>query len=89
MLEKKTIIDEIAVSRYGAIRVQRADLIIEDGVEIAKTERQRCFSPGADLTGEDEWVKAIAKAAWTPEVIAAYEAAHPPLEEPPEDEDEQ
>jgi hypothetical protein len=48
---------------------------VEDGNTIAKTYHRTSLTPGQDLTGQPTNVQAIAQAAWTPEVVAAYEAA--------------
>lgn len=41
---------------------------------------RRCFAPGADVTAEPPEVQAEAVTAWTPEVIAAYQARMAELE---------
>ncbi len=81
MLEKKLVIDQIEVLRSGTIQVRRADLIIEDGKEIAKTYHRHCLAPGDDLAGQDERVSAVAQAVWTPEVIKEYKKKMKELEE--------
>jgi hypothetical protein len=48
---------------------------VEDGNTIAKTYHRTSLTPGQDLTGQPANVQAIATAAWTPEVIAAYQQA--------------
>ena len=52
-LEKLSVIDQIEITRNGNIQVRRANLIIEDGEEIAKTYHRHVLSPGDDLTGQD------------------------------------
>ena len=47
---------------------------MEDGNEISKTFHRSSLTPGQDLTGVPEQVVAICNVAWTPEVIAAYQA---------------
>jgi len=74
-ITETSVIDQIEVTRNGSVNVRRADLILKDGVEIAKTYHRHALVPGADLSGEDVKVVAIAQAAWTPEVIAAYQAS--------------
>ena len=75
MLTEQSVIDQIEVTRNGSVNVRRADLVLKDGVEIAKTYHRHVLAPGADLSNEDPKVVAIAQAAWTPEVIAAYQAS--------------
>jgi hypothetical protein len=74
-LIEQSVIDQVEVTRDSSVNVRRADLVLKDGVEIAKTYNRHVLAPGADLSGEDAKVVAIAQAAWTPEVIAAYQAA--------------
>jgi urease accessory protein UreE len=74
-LEEKSVIDQIEVTRNGSVNVRRADLILKDGVEIGKTYHRHVLAPGDDLANEDAKVVAIAQAAWTPEVLAAYQAS--------------
>ena len=72
MIEKLSVIDQIKPTRYGNIQVRRADLIFKDGVEVSKIYHRHCLDPGADLTGQDERVAAVAKAVWTPKVIKEH-----------------
>ena len=74
-LTKQTVVDQITVIEDGVILYREATRIIEDGVEITKTYHRTSLIPGRDLTGHPEKVVAIAQAAWTPEVIAAFQAA--------------
>ncbi len=72
MLKKELVIDQIEVTRNGDIQVRKADLIVENGEEIAKTYHRHVLHPGDDLTGQDKRVIAVAEAVWTPEVIKEY-----------------
>ena len=74
-LEEQSVIDQIEVTRNCSINVRRADLILKDGAEIGKTYHRHVLAPGDDLANEDAKVVAIAQAAWTPEVLAAYQAS--------------
>ena len=73
-LTKQTIVDQITVTENGIILCREATKIVEDSVELTKTYHRSILTPGQDLTGQPEKVVAIAQAAWTPEVIAAYQA---------------
>lgn len=75
MFDTITTIDSINVRELGQIEVRQAEKVLRDGVEIAKTYHRSVIVPGADLSGCDERVAAIAAAAWTPEIIAAFEAS--------------
>ena len=48
-----------------------------DNKELNRSFHRHVVSPDDDVSGEDARVKSVADALWTPEVIAAYKAAHP------------
>ncbi len=48
MLEKKTILDQIELTRDGTIQVRLALQILEDGVELSSTWHRTSIPPGAD-----------------------------------------
>jgi hypothetical protein len=75
MLEKVTAVDRIEVIENGCIQVRTKTAIKEDGVEISSKFHRHVVVPGADVSGEDAKVQAIAASIHTPEVIAAYQAA--------------
>jgi len=75
MLEKIEVVDLIEVVENGCIQVRTKTAIKEDGVEISSKFHRHVVVPGADYSGEDSKVQAIAASIHTPEVIAAYEAA--------------
>ena len=74
-LSEVKVIDKIEVVETGHVQVREATRIMKDGQEIAKTYHRWSFAPGDDVSGQPANVQAIAAAAWTPEVIAAYQAA--------------
>jgi hypothetical protein len=74
-LTKQSVIDQITVTENGTVFYREATRIIEDGVQLTQTYHRTSLIPGQDLTGQPANVVAIAQAAWTPEVIAAYQAA--------------
>ena len=74
-LEKQTVVDQITVTENGIVLYREATRIMEDGNQISQTYHRTSLTPGQDLTGQPSNVVAIAQAAWTAEVIAAYEAA--------------
>ena len=74
-ITKQTIVDQITVTENGIVLYREATRVIEDGEQIAQTYHRTSLTPGQDLTGQPANVVAIANAAWTAEVVAAYEAA--------------
>ena len=74
MITKETIVDQITVTENGTVLYREATRILEDGIQLSQTYHRTSLTPGQDLTGQPEKVVAISQVAWTPEVIAAYEA---------------
>ena len=73
-LTKQAVIDQITVTENGVILYREATRIMEDGKELSKTYHRSSLTPAQDLTGVPANVVAICNAAWTPEVIAAFQA---------------
>jgi hypothetical protein len=73
-LTKETIVDQITVVENGVVLYREATRILEDGVEISKKYHRTSLTPGQSLDGVPANVAAICNTAWTPEVIAAYQA---------------
>ena len=74
-LTKTTTVDQITVTENGTVLYREATRIMEDGVQLSQTYHRSSLTPAQDLTGVPANVVAICNAAWTPEVIAAYQAA--------------
>jgi len=79
-LTKTTIVDQILVEENGIVLYREATRIMEDGNELSKTYHRSSLIPAQDLTGVPANVVAICNAAWTAEVIAAYQAAQAAVE---------
>ncbi len=72
------------VGQYKAVQVRKATVIKKDGEEISRSFHRYVLQPGTldasdklvdtDLSGEPAEVSAIATAAWTTDVKAAWEA---------------
>ena len=74
-LTKSAVIDQITVTENGIILYRNATRIMEDGVQLSQTYHRSSLTPGQDLTGVPANVVAICNAAWTADVVAAYQAA--------------
>ena len=72
-LEKVTSVDLIEVIENGCIQVRTKTSIKEDSVEISSKFHRHVVVPGADVSGEDAKVQAIAASIHTAAVIAAYQ----------------
>jgi hypothetical protein len=73
-LTKETVVDQITVTENGIVLYRQATRIMEDGKQLSQTYHRTSLTPAQDLTGQPANVVAICNAAWTPEVIAAYQA---------------
>ena len=73
-LSKETVVDQITVTENGIVLYREATRIMEDGKQLSQTYHRTSLTPGQDLAGQPANVVAICNAAWTPEVISAYEA---------------
>ena len=73
-LTKTTTVDQITVVENGTVLYREATRIMEDGNELSKTYHRTSLTPGQDLTGQPANVTAICNAAWTQEIIDAYNA---------------
>jgi hypothetical protein len=75
MITKETVVDQITVVENGTVLYREATRIIEDGKVLTQTYHRTSLTPGQDLEGQPANVVAICNTAWTPEIIAAYQAA--------------
>jgi hypothetical protein len=73
-LTERTEIDRIEVADDCYIQVRQATIIERDGELVTRTFHRWTLTPDMDISDQKEKVKAIANAAWTPEVVAAYQA---------------
>jgi hypothetical protein len=71
---KETLVDQITVTENGTVLYREATRISEDGVKLSQTYHRTSLEPASDLTNVPANVVAICNTAWTPEVIAAYQA---------------
>ena len=70
--ETKTI-DQITVTENGIVLYREATRILKDGEQIAQTYHRTSLTPAQDLTGQPANVVAICNAAWTADVVSAYQ----------------
>ena len=75
-LIEKTIIDKIeVVGPFKHVQVREDQQIVDNATDEVKASGQwhrYVLSPGDDVSGQPAEVQAIANAAWTDEVKAAY-----------------
>jgi hypothetical protein len=73
-LTKITVVDQVTVQENGIVLYREATRIMEDGNQISQTYHRSSLTPAQDLTGVPANVVAICNAAWTAELVAAYQA---------------
>ena len=73
-LTKTTVVDQITVTENGIVFYREATRIMEDGNQISQAYHRTSLTPAQDLTGQPANVVTICNAAWTAEVVAAYQA---------------
>jgi hypothetical protein len=72
-LTERTEIDKIEVVNDWNIQVRQATVIERDGEFVSRTFHRWVLTPDSDISDQEQKVKDIANAAWTPEVCQAYE----------------
>ena len=72
-LTESTKIDQIEVVNDWNIQVRQATIIERDGEFVSRTFHRWVLTPDMDISNQEQKVKDIANAAWTPEVRQAYE----------------
>jgi hypothetical protein len=73
-LTERTEIDKIEIVADWNIQVRQATIIERDGEFVSRTFYRWVLTPDSDISNQEQKVQAIANAAWTPAVKAAYEA---------------
>ena len=73
-LTESTKIDQIEIVGDWNIQVRQATIIERDGEFVSRTFHRWVLTPDSDISDQEQKVKDICNAAWTPEVKAAYEA---------------
>jgi hypothetical protein len=76
-LTKEVKIDQITVTENGIVLFREVTRVLEDGNLLSQTYHRSSLAPASDLTGIPDNVAAICNVAWTPEVVAAYQASLP------------
>lgn len=74
-IEKHVSVDLIEVMESGSVNVRTSTKLVEEGRVLASSFHRHALTPGADVSGETERVRAVCMAVWTPEVVAAYKEA--------------
>ena len=72
-LTESTKIDQIEVVRDFFVQVRQATIIERNGEFVSRTFHRWVLTPDMDISDQEQKVKDIANAAWTPEVRQAYE----------------
>jgi hypothetical protein len=72
-LTENISIDQIEIVRDWNIQVRQNTTIERDGQFVSNSFHRWVLTPDMDISDQEQKVKDICNAAWTPEVKAAYE----------------
>jgi hypothetical protein len=72
-LTESTKIDQIEVVNDWNIQVRQATIIERNGEFVSRTFHRWVLTPDSDISDQEQKVKDICTAAWTPKVRQAYE----------------
>ena len=74
-ITKQKTIEEIQVAgEYKQLFVLEVTKILEDGIEISRSNHRTSYLPNEDISSLDSQIVAIANTAWTQEVKDAWQA---------------
>jgi len=74
MYQENSKIDQITVVQDGTVCIRNIKTVEKDGLEISRQYVRITLAPGSDTSELPENVQSICAAAWTPEVVAAYQS---------------
>jgi len=77
MALSETTAYKVEINEDLTIGVRRADIILKDGVEVARSYERTSLLPGEDVSDQTAMVQSITNLLWTDEAIAAYAASQP------------
>ena len=72
-LTENTSIDQIEIVADWNIQVRQATIIERNGEFVSRTFHRWVLTPDSEISDQEQKVKDICNAAWTPEVRQAYE----------------
>ena len=70
------------IEANGIVFVETVTTVTDDGAVVGSNNHRKPITPGDDYSAEAEVTKAICAAVQTESVVAAYQAANAPAEEP-------
>ena len=85
-ITKQKTIEEIQVAgEYKQLFVLEVTKILEDGIEISRSNHRTSYLPNEDISSLDSQIVAIANTAWTQEVKDAWQAHLDSMPKPTEE----
>ena len=70
--EEKIEYKQEIIPPLSIIQCRRADIVLKDGVEIARGYHRTVYAPGDDVSEAPQEVQDVVGALWTPELIEDY-----------------
>lgn len=72
MLTEQTVVSAITILEDGQLQVRRSRRIFDGAAVVAEQYCRHVLAPGDDVSKEDERVRQVSSALWTPEVVAEF-----------------
>ena len=80
MLSTNKTFSSIQWDADGNLWVRENVHVLDGNTEISRTFLRTSYAPGSEIPADaPSQVRAVAALAWTPEVLAAYQAKHQPV----------
>ena len=76
-LTERTTVSAMTILEDGQIEVRRSRRVFGATGLIGERYHREVLLPGQNISAQPPQVKAICAVVWTPNVIAAFRAAHP------------
>jgi len=74
MALRETFAYRVEVKENKCLNVRKADIVLKDDVEIARSYHRTTFAPGDDVSTQPQEVQDVAELVWTEQVVADYQA---------------
>ena len=72
-MEQVNVIDQITITEHNVVLVRVAERAVADGQVIAENYIRKSFTPGQNVSSEDDRIQTVCAAIWTPAAVAAYQ----------------
>jgi hypothetical protein len=75
MITKQTEIDNVTILNDGRLNIKETLIILEDGIEISRTNSRRWVDVGDDVSTESQFIQDLVAGFHTPARVSSRAAA--------------